>query len=66
MSVYDMYKEDFKKERDSQRKQKEEELLRMQREIKTEVQIQQRVVDSIVERGWDDLEHEYDMQHQLV
>ena len=52
--------------RKTEGKQKEEELLRMQREIKTEVQIQQRVVDSISERGWDDLEHKYDMQHQLV
>lgn len=66
MSVYDMYTEDFKKERELQKKQKEEELLRMQREINSEMQIQQRVVDSISERGWDDLEHKYDMQHQLV
>ena len=66
MSVYDMYKEDFKKERDLQRKQKEEELLRMQREINAEMQMQQKVVNDITERGWDDLEHEYDIQHELV
>lgn len=66
MSVYDMYAEDFKKERELQRKQKEEELLRMQREINSEMQIQQKVVNDIVERGWDDLEHEYDIQHELV
>ena len=65
MSVYDMYAEDCKKEKALQRKQKEEEILRMQREINAEMQMQQRVVDSLVERGWDDLEHEYDMQHQL-
>lgn len=66
VSIYDMYTEDCKKEKELQRKQKEEEILRMQREINSEMQIQQRVVDSISERGWDDLEHEYDIQHELV
>ena len=66
MSIYDMYTEDYKKEKELQRKQKEEELLRMQREINSEMQIQQKVVNDITERGWDDLEHEYDIQHELV
>lgn len=66
MSVYDMYAEDCKKEKSLQRKQKKEELLRMQREINSEMKIQQKVVNDIVERGWDDLEHEYDIQHELV
>ena len=66
MSVYDMYTEDYKKEKELQRKQKAEELLRMQREINAEMQIQQKVVNDITERGWDELEHEYDIQHELV
>lgn len=66
MSLYDMYTEDFKKEKALQRKQKEEELMRMQREVNAEMQMQQKVVNDITERGWDDLEHEYDIQHELV
>lgn len=66
LSVYDMYTEDCRKEKELQRKQKEEELRRKQREIDAEMRMQKKIVDSISERGWDDLEHEYDREHQLV